>query len=507
MAYSFTPSIKPYVISSLYEAMKSARPSARTPSTSYSLGAQVSNGNNRYICMQEGVTGAGNGPSNTTGAVYDGTVRWLALGADNVQDGDVISNLYLGVGKQTEWANPSTPDAPDTSLTGQNEALDDLTALIKIDSSNLRLGLKNNTWTTGTIYSQYDPDVVTYATPNYAIVGGTYVYKCLDNNNGIASTDAPTGTSTSLIETADGYIWKYVGSVSGPEMFTFGTTEFVPAPTEVNVTTVQGEISSFTDMVSTSTPFASADTIRVVVQGNGTGASGAARSTTSGASKTLTGLYATAGGSNYTEAYAIAYKDGTPGTGATLAATIDAGKIDTLTVSSPGSAYTSASVVIIGDGTGAEATVVVSSGIITAVNITEEGSGYTWAKAFIIPGTAGGVAKANLSPPGGHGSNLDTELGIASVLVSARLSASLSNYIPTEPSDTDGSFRQVTLVSGVRGTTKNALAYVGPSHPDYVSGSQAKYLKGSGFVLYMNNIVAIEHTSSQEEVIKISISL
>lgn len=507
MAYSFTPAIKPYVISSLYEAMKAVRPAARVPSTAYSLGTQVSNSNNRYVAIQDGVTGSGNGPTNTTGTVYDGTVRWLALGADNVQDGDVISNIYLGVGKQTEWANPSSPDAPDTSLTGQLEALDDLTALIKIDSSNLRLGLKNNAWTTATVYAQYDPDIVTYATPNYAIVGGTYVYKCLDNKNGTASTDAPTGTSTALIETADGYIWKYVGSVSGPEMFTFGTTEYVPAPTEIGITTVQGEISNFVNLVSTATPFDAADTIKVVVSGNGTGASAASRSTTAGSDKTLTGLYATAGGSAYTEAYAIAYKDGLPGTGSTLTPVIVADAIDSITVSAPGSDYVTASVLIIGDGTGAEATAVVSSGLITAVNVTAGGTGYTWAKAFIIPGVAGGVAKANLSPPGGHGSNLDTELGIASVLISTRLSASLSDYIPTEPTDTDGSFRQITLVSGVRGTTKNALAYIGPSHPDFVAGSQAKYLKGSGYVLYINNIVAIEHTSSQEEVIKISISL
>ena len=507
MAYSFTPSIKPYVISSLYEAMKSVRSSARAASTAYSLGAQVSNGNNRYICIQDGVTGAGAGPTNATGAVYDGTVRWLALGPDNVQDGDVISNIYLGVGKQTEWPNPAVPPNPDTSITGQTTALSDLTALIKLDSSNLRLGLKNNAWTTGTVYSQYDPDATAYTTPNYAIVGGSYVYKCLDNNNGAASTEAPSGTSTALIETSDGYIWKYVGQISGPEIFTYGTTEFVPAPTEVNVTPVQGEISSFSDLVTTPTPFDSGDTIQVVISGTGTGASGASRSTTVGSDKTLTGLYATAGGSGYTEAFAIAYKAGLAGANATLTPVLAAGEVDSVTINTPGAGYVTASVLIIGDGTGATATAVVSSGLITAINVTSGGTGYTWAKAFVIPGTAGGVAKANLSPPGGHGSNLDTELGIASVLISARLSASLADYIPTEPVDTDGSFRQITLVSGVRGTTKNALAYIGPAHPDYASGSQAKYLKGSGFVLYMNNIVAIEHTSSQEEVIKISITL
>jgi hypothetical protein len=290
-------------------------------------------------------------------------------------------------------------------------------------------------------------------------------------------------------------------------MFAFGSSSFVPAPTSVSNTPVTGELSSFAGLVKTATDFAAADTVKVVITGNGTSASGAARVTVAGANKTLDGLYATAGGSGYSEAFAIAYKDGLAGTGATLTPTITTGAISSVAVATPGSAYATASVLIIGDGTGATATAVISSGLITAVNITTGGTGYTWAKAFIIPGAAGGVAKAKLSPPGGHGANLDTELGISSVLISSRLSAGLSDYIPTEPLDTDGSFRQITLGSGVRGTSRNANAYIGPSHPDFVSGTQAKYLMGSGFVLYMNNVVAIEHTSSQEEVIKISISL
>lgn len=507
MAYSFTPSIKPYVISSLYEAMKSVRPASRKPLTSYSMGTQATNGNNRYIAIQDGVTNSGTGPTNATGASYDGTVRWLALGVDTIQDGDIIANLYLGIGKQTEWPNPAVPPAPDVSLSGEHQALDDLTALLKLESSNLRLGLANRAWTTGTEYSQYSPDTASYPTPHYAIVSETFVYKCLDNNGGAESVDSPSGTSTALIETADGYIWKYVGQISGTDMFAFGTPQFVPAPSSVTNTPVLGEISTFVGLVSSPIPFDDDDVIVVDVIGDGTGAEGSARVSIAGGTATLTGIYATAGGSTYSEAFAVAYKSGALGTGAELLVTLDAGEVDVITVDEPGEDYVTARVVIIGDGTGATATAVISSGLITTINVTTPGTGYTWAKAFIIPGTAGGVARAILSPPGGHGSNLDTELGVSSILISTRLSASLADYIPTEPVDTDGSFRQVTLVSGARGATRNAPAMIGPAHPDFAAGSQVKYLEGSGFVLYINNITAIEHTSSQEEVIKISITL
>ena len=507
MAYSFTSSIKPYVISSLYEAMKTIRPLPRTPSTVYSVGSQVSNANIKYVCIQDGVTGTGNGPSNSSGATYDGTVRWLPIGTDNVQDGDVISNLYLGVGRQTEWTNPAVPDLPDTSVSGQTETLDELTALIKLDSSNFRLGLKNNVWATGTVYSQYDPEVTSYISPIYTVVGGVHVYKCLDNNSGAESTEPPSGTGTFLIETADGYIWKYVGTISGPELFTFGTTEFLPIPTTLTSTPVKGEISSFSDIVTTPKPFTPSESITVTIIGDGVGASAAPRTIAAGSDLALTGIYATAGGSGYSKAFAIAYNGLEIGTGATGSATISIGEISSIDVTAPGENYTTASVLIIGDGTGATATANISSGLINAIDVDNHGTGYTWARVFIIPGESGGVSRAKLSPPGGHGANIDTELGISSLLISARLSSSLIDYIPTEPNDPDGSFRQLSLVSGVLGSTKNALAYIGPSHPDYASGSQAKYQKGSGFVLYMNNIIAIDHTTSQEEVIKISISL
>lgn len=49
---------------------------------------------------------------------------------------------------------------------------------------------------------------------NFFVMTDDYnVYKCLDNNNNVASTIKPTGTSVSPISTADGYVWKYMYNV------------------------------------------------------------------------------------------------------------------------------------------------------------------------------------------------------------------------------------------------------------------------------------------------------
>jgi hypothetical protein len=49
---------------------------------------------------------------------------------------------------------------------------------------------------------------------NYYVVTDEFnVYKCLDNNNGAKSTEQPIGSQVEPIQTADGYIWKYMYNV------------------------------------------------------------------------------------------------------------------------------------------------------------------------------------------------------------------------------------------------------------------------------------------------------
>ena len=43
------------------------------------------------------------------------------------------------------------------------------------------------------------------------------VYKCLDNNGNAASTVEPTGTSSSILTTGDGYKWKYMYTLSATQ--------------------------------------------------------------------------------------------------------------------------------------------------------------------------------------------------------------------------------------------------------------------------------------------------
>lgn len=514
MPFQFTPTIKPFVAASLLDSLTTPRPEARRPNFFYSQGALVTNRGTRYIAIQSGVSGSGQGPSVTSGTQNDGTVVWLAQGPDIGAGRSINSNLYIGIGKQTEWDDPSTPPEPTISPEGMDQVLEDVTAFLRLNANNVRLGIKTNAWEAGIVYSQYDPEIdqSEYTTPNYVIVDQTQIYKCLDNNNGAPSTVAPFGTGSAVIELGDGYIWKHVGTVANQDLFLFGTSTFSPIPLSGGVNeSVTGAISTFTDLVTAPTPFDEGDSIHTLVIGDGTGATAAPRVSILGGQMSIVGMFASAEGRDYTDAFAVAYNQDAPGSGAELEVNLDGDSIDSITVEASGEEYADATVIIIGDGSGAEATPIVSGDQIAAVNVDAGGSGYTWARAFVIPGTQGAVARAVMAPAGGHGYNLASELNASTILISTTLSSSLNNYVPTESGSIDGSFRQISLVSSIGeqpNSARNAEAYLGPAHPNYNGSSNLdKYQLGTGFVLYVNNIVSIVHTAQQEETIKISITL
>ena len=161
---------------------------------------------------------------------------------------------------------------------------------------------------------------------DFYVVNSQYqVYKCIYNGtspsdpNGKPSTVEATGTSTSIITTADGYRWKYLYTIPVGQVLKFFSNDYMPVLSDVAVTgdAVGGEIDS------------------VVIQASGTG-----------------------------------YNNGTyenvpikgDGVGGRVSLVVDGGKIVNATVTSGGSGYTFGKVVIdevngIGAGTGTGAAI------------------------------------------------------------------------------------------------------------------------------------------------------
>jgi hypothetical protein len=109
----------------------------------------------------------------------------------------------------------------------------------KVTEDNIRYMFYKNTWTSGTVYDDFDDTQDILTTNNVVTVSnseGDYeVFKCLENNNGGTSTQQPSftgidATSYEQIFTGDGYVWKYLFTVAAGDDVIFGTSDSLPLP-------------------------------------------------------------------------------------------------------------------------------------------------------------------------------------------------------------------------------------------------------------------------------------
>lgn len=157
------------------------------------------------------------------------------------------SNPEVGIGK-SDWG---TGPAPLDTVDHENRIKETLIALKKISNTDIRRAIRKISWTSGQIYEMYRHDYSIYnLSPitnssslyesNFYVVNQNYrVYLCLNNgtNNdnplGQPSLDQPdfidleprpAGTSN------DGYLWKYLFTISPSEVLKFDTDLYVPLP-------------------------------------------------------------------------------------------------------------------------------------------------------------------------------------------------------------------------------------------------------------------------------------
>ena len=176
------------------------------------------------------------------------------------------NTMYLGIGRPQAFAtstrgdgrtnNEGTDVAPLTpadNLNAQHFPFDDLMAAKKISASDVTFAVPRRNWTTGTTYDIYRHDYGEYATGTttaitanggastlhdsafYVLTTARNVYKCLDNDGNTASTVEPTGTSTTVLTTADGYKWKYMYTLTASQQANFLSTDFMAVATDSTV--------------------------------------------------------------------------------------------------------------------------------------------------------------------------------------------------------------------------------------------------------------------------------
>lgn len=166
------------------------------------------------------------------------------------------TKIYLGIGRPQSWANENSPDTPYDTVGDEFYNWDDMLALKRIQSTDVSLAIVRRNWVSGKYYDIYRHDYNGITTgvnidsgaattpaslydANFYVITDEYnVYKCISNTSPstgsvIPSITKPTGTSTSVITTSDGYVWKYMYTVAPADVLKFVSTDFIPVKTLV----------------------------------------------------------------------------------------------------------------------------------------------------------------------------------------------------------------------------------------------------------------------------------
>lgn len=156
----------------------------------------------------------------------------------DIVEGQLATNLPVA----SYYIMGSSIDKTNTILNTQVEKREFQRRVIfgnKVTEDNIRYMFHKNAWLTGTIYDDFD-DTQDILTTNSIVTvsnseGDYEVFKCLENNNGSASTSTPSFTgvdpnSYEQIFSGDGYVWKYLFTVAAGDDTVFGTNDSLPLP-------------------------------------------------------------------------------------------------------------------------------------------------------------------------------------------------------------------------------------------------------------------------------------
>ena len=298
-----------------------------------------------------------------------------------------VTNYYCFLSKVDVWPNDQFPPSPSFSPYSMKQIRKNIFAVKKISVNNISPVIQRVDWTSGEVYTYYQEDLDIYQKSSSGLlvykfyVKNKYdqVFKCLWNNNDAPSTVEPYFEPGTFND--DG-IFIDVDGYKWKYMYTIDT----------------GLKVNFMDSVW----------IPVQIKNRA--------------------------------------PDSFTVTETTLGSPAGAGNIEVINVLNGGSGYDSSNaaifVTINGDGIGASAIAGDSDGEIYDVTVTNKGTGYTYANISITSDLGSGAnVYAGVSPIGGHGSDLLSELGCEHVMLIAQFNGTEGGKIST-----DIDFHQVGIV-------------------------------------------------------------
>ena len=373
--------------------------------------------------------------------------------------------FYVFAGKHTSYANNS-----DTVITQPEDSLrqnvigvyDDMLFGKRVFASDVIKVVPRYDWTADFKYTQYDDIDATLATkPFYAVVnaGAQYlVYKCLFNNNSANSTVEPSGTDPNPFETpGDGYVWKYLYTVPDATMRKFSTENFMPVVPDQGVTAnaVPGSI----EVIAIDSDQSGS---RYDNYFNGTFASAADIKLGGNDILYTIGIAASDLNDFYDTCTILITSGAATGESRTITNYVGSSREITLNTGfnntvEPGDQFEITPTALVFDTGASKQTNCIARAIISSttsnsvskVEILDAGRGYRSAVVAIptpnvvssLTGFANASLRAVISPPGGHGFDVEEELYARHVCISVKFDQNESGYISA-----DNDYRQLGVL-------------------------------------------------------------
>ena len=434
------------------------------------------------------------------------------------------TNMYLFIGKSSAWSgsyndgtttyaftdttqpDPNNTNAPssDTTANTSYSHWKDMIAAKKVASSDVSHVIARNNWTSGRYYSMFD-DTIKFSLltasqasqpvytgsanatatlyPMYVMNSTFKVYKCLANKKTEGgrpqpSTVEPTHTTTSAAAPAaqaDGYVWKYMYTISAAESLKFVTSSYIPVKqirdansygqggtaggiavsgakddSSDQVTVERNAIDGALDVFVITNDGANYhfENNKAIASGTGTTLIVSATTLTTANAYANSSVYFTYGGASYVRKVASStYNSGTSQATMTLSATLGVTLSGTMPTCNVGPWAR-----VDGDGHGQQLVLTsntagtAAAGSVGGVTVVNSGNSFTTATMTVStqPGASspsGAIVTPIIPPKGGHGYDAVSELGGYFAMINTKLTQSESGAFTTS-----NDFRKIGLL-------------------------------------------------------------
>jgi hypothetical protein len=154
---------------------------------------------------------------------------------------EVVTNqtrFYYFIGDTLQASSTNVIQEPDDSYSYELSTRRNIIAAKKIRASDLSFVIRKIEWVSGAVYDDYDEYADGYLSATgantlresnfYVVTDENQVYKCISNSGGQPSTVKPTGMTTTVFRTSDGYKWKFMYKIPQTLINRFGSTSYIP---------------------------------------------------------------------------------------------------------------------------------------------------------------------------------------------------------------------------------------------------------------------------------------